>query len=357
VAAVRPGPRLTVLAALSFGTGACRPSASAAATATPEAAAACPVDIPAPRGGPRLAPAEQALRARGLAALDAGAWHHARRAFAAILAVAPDDLASLALHDAATRALLADQQRAALAFAAARPLVVPPPPPATAILKKATVATRARAPRPVLLRTTREQSSDDEWQRARCIALPEHQVPNPMRGDPGDVPPGTSPLYGEHVLAVAIADAERTLLLYGPDYRGGRFVAVRAADGERLAFLDLAPWLGGGELAVTWAALADGALYLAFTARDPAAGFLAALDLRTGEPLWRSAPGLAGAADFVVDGAHLLSARAGRLLVVERSTGAVASEHAIDGQPLYLLVRGRRLSVRTDAADHEFELR
>jgi hypothetical protein len=43
--------------------------------------------------------------------------------------------------------------------------------------------------------------------------------------------------------------------------------------------------------------------------------------------------------------------------VVERSTGAVASEHAIDGQPLYLLARGRRLSVRTDAADHEFELR
>lgn len=340
---------------LSLGTGACRPRTSP--SAPPADGPACPA-APLEVAGPRLPAALIELRARGLVALDAGAWHHARRAFIELLAAAPDDLSARALHDAATRAMLADQQRSAAAIATATATVVPAPPDAAVVVRPAPVAGRGRAPRPALLRTTPARTGDDEWLRAHCLALPEHAVPNPMRGDPGLVPPGTSPLVGEHVLVQAIADGTRTILLYGPDYRGARFVVVQA-DGGRLAFLDLAAWHDRG-LVVTWAAHADGAVFVALGPRDADvrdAGFLAALDARTGEPLWRSPPHVVGAANFLVDGAHLLAADASRLVVLDRRTGAVVGEHPIDGDPQWLLLRGRRLFVRTSAVDLEFELR
>lgn len=327
--------RALALLLLSLGTAACRPHEPR----------------PAPPSQPAPPESAAAHRARGLTALDAGQYHLARAAFAASLAAAPDNLANLALLDAATQALLASQSAAAEAFARVRPTVVAAPPPRATVLREAPVSARPATIKLVQLHVTVDPRPDDEtWLRDHDAELPELEVPNPMRGEPGNLPPGVAPLWGTHVLVQAISRPPHTILFYGPDYRGGRLVAVLGPADRRLAFLDLTAC----ERPATWAEVADGVLLV--TLGDDDTAYVAALELTTGELLWRSEPGVASAANFVVHGAHLLTARDDALFVLDRRTGATLSTHPLTGSPQYLLVRGRRLAVRTDAADHEFEL-
>lgn len=336
---MRPGLLLALPVLLSLGTGACRP--------------ARPATTPPPAPATTSAATH---RARGLVALDAGQFHLAREAFVASLAAAPDNLATRVLLDAATRALLASQQAAAEAFAAARPTVLLAPPAQAAVIREAPVTARGKAIRGLVqLRVDDGPRADDAtWLRDHNFKLPELEVPNPMRGEPGDLPPGISPMYGTHVLVQAIAGPSHTLLFYGPDYRGGRFIAALGAAGERLAFFDLTAY----ERPATWAEVVDGVLLV--TLGDDDGAYVVALELATGALLWRSDPGLASAANFVVEGAHLLTARGGAspaVFVLDRRTGAALTSHPLAGEPAYMLVHARRLSVRTDVADHEFELR
>jgi len=326
--------RTLALLLLSLGTAACRPREPR----------------PAPPSQPAAPVSAAAHRARGLTALDAGQYHLARAAFAASLAAAPDNLASLALLDAATQALLASQSAAAEAFARVRPTVVAAPPPRATVVREAPVSARPSIIKLVQVRVTVDPRPDDSaWLRDHDAELPELEVPNPMRGEPGNLPPGVAPLWGTHVLVQAISRPPHTILFYGPDYRGGRHIAVLAGN-RRLGFLDLTAC----ERPATWAEVADGVLLV--TLGDDDTAYVAALELTTGELLWRSEPGVASAANFVVHGAHLLTARDDALFVLDRRTGATLATHPLTGSPQYLLVRGRRLAVRTDAADHEFVL-
>jgi len=328
--------RALVLLLLSLGTAACRPREPA----------------PAPPSQPAAPDSAAAQRARGLTALDAGEYHVARAAFAASLAAAPDNLATRALLDAATQALLASQSAAAEAFARVRPTVLPAPPARATVVREAPVSARPTTLKLVQVHVDAGPRPDDAtWLRDHAAELLELEVPNPMRGEPGNLPPGVAPLWGTHVLVQAISRPPHTILSYGPDYRGGRFVAVLGRGDRRLGFLDLTAF----ERPATWAEVADGVLLV--TLGDDDAAYVAALEPTTGALLWRSEPGVASAANFIVHGAHLLTARDGALFVLDRRTGATLATHPILGSPQYLLVRGRRLAVRTDAADHEFELR
>lgn len=306
-----------------------------------------PPAVPQPASSPAAD-----LRARGLVALDAGQFHVAREAFAGALSAAPDNLATRVLLDAATRALLISQTAAADAFADIRPTALPAPPAEAAVVREAPVTARGGAPRLVQLHVDAGPRPDDAtWLRAHTTDWPELEVPNPMRGEPGNLPPHVSPLWGTHVLVWATARPPHTVLCYGPDYRGGTAIAVLGAAGERLAFFDLAAF---GRPA-TWAEVADGVLLV--TLGDDDSAYVAALELATGALLWRSDPAVASPANFVVHGAHLLTARTGGVFVLDRRTGRKITSHPISGSPLYLRVQGRRLAVRSDAADHEFELK
>lgn len=336
---MRPGRALALIALLSFGTGAsaCRPRP--------------PPPLEPPPTQPLTTDAA-AHRARGLVALDAGQYHLARTEFTASLAAAPDNLAARVLLDAATRALLAAQQDALDAFAAARPTVLAAPPAVATLVREAPASSRDRAPK--LLQhdvDTGPRPDDETWLRAHHYSFPELEVPNPMRGEPGNLPPGISPMYRTHVLVQAIARPPHTLLFYGPDYRGGQLLAVLGRADERLAFFDLT----AHARPATWAEVVDGVLLV--TLGDDPGAYVIALELRTGALLWRSEPGVASAANFVVTGAHLLTARDGALFVIDRRTGVTVATHPLTGSPQYLVLHARELAVRTDAADHEFELR
>lgn len=342
-------------------------------------------------GGPRDAPLERAdadgsqldaaarqRRLRGLAAMDAGRFDLARADFAAVLEVAPDNLAVQALFDAATRALLGARDEAARSFAARVPTVLAPPP-WQHTLRRALDIPAGSPPKLVELASAANGGLDEAaWFRAHGLRLPEYEVPNPMHGLPGDLPPHIPPSFGPHLLVQAIAHPDHTILVYGPSYSSGRFVAVLGADRRTLCFLDFAAYAFApgnraddpqpAEQGVLWAEARDGVLHVAHGHDGPAhlahgnTAYLTALDLKTGELRWRSEPRVASAADFVIDGAHILTgygyeAELDHVFVLARRTGEVVGKARVDGAPDYLLLRERRLFVRTRETDHEFDLR
>ena len=332
----------------------------------------------AARSGAGLDTDAQQRRLRGLELMDAGRFDLARAEFAAILEVAPGNLSAQALLAASTQALLAAREDAARGFADVSPTVLAAPPWQYTLRREVQVPP---GPPPQLVKVvTRANKVTDEaaWFREHDLRLPEYEVPSPVRGLPGDLPPHIPPTFGAHPLVQAIGHRDHTVLFYGPDYRGGRQIAVQGASGELLAFLDFAAYgLAPGnapeelqrvEQRAIWAEARDGVLYVAHAHNIEArssngmTGYITAVELATGELLWRSAPRVANAANFVIDGGHIITGYglAGELdhvFVLARRDGKTAAKARVNSAPEYLFVRGRRLFVRTHDTDHEFDLR
>ena len=360
-------PCVRLLLPLLLGLG-CRPVTGASPPPCPRATE----PDPTPDG---LAGPEQQRRARGLAALDAGRFDLARAEFAAILAVTPGNLAARTLFDAATRALIAAQERAATSFATATPIVVAAPPWRHTVVRALAIA--ATSPPELVSLSARPNTGTDEaeWFRRHGLRLPEYEVPNPMRGLPGNLPPAIAPSFGAYLLVQAIAHRDHTILIYGPSYSGGRFVAVLDAHGQRIAFLDFdahrqAPATPAAESTaveqhVIWAEVAEGVLYISHghdDPRDDMTGYISALDVTSGALRWRSDPGVASAATFAIHGGHILAghgsaAGPARVFVLDRRTGTVVGQARLASAPEYLFVQGDRLLVRSHTTDHVFELR
>jgi hypothetical protein len=386
-----------LLALLLLGTGACRGPAQAsqpplATTRCPQAATTAKdplaiVPAPAPTAGApatttpatNLGAPEQQRRLRGLAALDAGRFDLARQEFAAILEVAPANLGTQALFEVATRALLAAQDGAARSFADVAPHVLSAPPWRHTVSRAITVEGAMPAPKLVQLSAKTNGITDEAaWLQEHGFRLPEYEVPNPMRGEPGNLPPNIPPTFGKFLLVQAIAHPDHTILFYGPNYRAARFVAVLDARGRMLAFHDFDAYrmapdnlksdLQFVEQHAIWAEVHEGVLYIshghntyARSSRGMTA-YITALDLGSGELRWRSDPLVAGASNFVIHGSHIFTgygftAEPDNVLVLDRRDGKVLSKARVDSAPEYLFLRDRQLFVRTYDTNHVFELR
>lgn len=387
-----------LLTLLLFGTGACRsdghtsqpPPISAARCPTTSVAADGPLEIapaPTPIGaseqvpGPAasLAAPEQQRRLRGLAALDAGRFDLARQEFAALLAVAPGNLGAQALFEAATRALLAAQDGAAQGFASVTPRALAAPPWRHTVERA--IAIEGSTPTPTLVQVSaRRNAITDEasWLAENGLHLPEYEVPNPMRGEPGNLPPNIPPTFGAFLLVQAIAHPDHTILFYGPSYNAARFVAVLDAGGKLLAFHDFAAYrlapdnlkadLQFVEQPAVWAEVQAGVLYISHGHNTYArsskgmTAYITALDLDSGQLRWRSAPLVAGASNFVIHGAHIFTgygftAEPDHVLVLDRRDGNILGKTRVDSAPEYLFLRDRQLFVRTYDTNYVFELR
>jgi hypothetical protein len=326
-----------------------------------------------------LAAPEQQRRQRGLAALDAGRFNLARQEFAAILEVAPGNLGVMALFEAATRALLAAQEGAAIGFADVTPRTLPAPPWRHTVIRA--IALEGSTPPPKLVQVAAERNGiTDEavWLQQHGFRLPEYEVPNPMRGEPGDLPPNIPPTFGKFLLVQAIAHPDHTILFYGPSYNAARFVAVLDARGQLLAFHDFDAYRMAPdnvqadrqfvEQPAIWAEVVAGVLYLSHGHRTYArsskgmTAYITALDLGSGELRWRSAPLVAGASNFVIHGGHILTgygftAEPDHVIVLDRRDGKVLSRTKVGSSPEYLFLRDRQLFVRTYDTNYVFELR
>lgn len=319
-------------------------------------------------------------REQGLSAMDAGRFDLARQAFAEVLDGSPGNLATQALFDAATQAMLAAQHEAGAAFANRNATVVAAPPWEYALRRKVALPEAGAAPGLKLVSEVRNGVVDQaEWFERNAIDQAEYEVPNPMRDEPGNLPPTIPPTYGKFLLVQAVRQGELDILFYGPDYSGGRFVAVqRAQGGEIVALLDFDAWAfapGAApgeqmfvEQRVSWAALEGGVLYVSHAHRTYAKSskgknaYVSAIDAATGELLWRSEPLVANAANFVLMDGHVVTgygftAEPDFLYVLDRATGKTVGKTRLKSGPEYLFYRSGKLYVRCYDTDYVFELR
>lgn len=326
-----------------------------------------------------LAAPEQQRRLRGLEALDAGRFDLARQEFSAILEVTPGNLGVRALFNAATHGLLEAQAGAAQGFATATPRPLPAPPWHHTVARAIVLEGVTPAPKLVQVAAQGNGVIDEaDWLHENGFRLPEYEVPNPMRGQPGNLPPSIPPMFGKHLLVQAIAHPDHTILFYGSSYSAGRFVAVLDAGGQLIAFHDFDAYrmapdnvkadLQFVEQHALWAEVQAGVLYISHGHNTYArsskgmTAYITALDLRTGELRWRSAPVVASASNFVIHGAHIFTgygftAEPDHVIVLDRRDGKVLSKSRVDSAPEYLFLRDQRLFVRTYDTHYAFELR
>jgi hypothetical protein len=356
------------------------PDAAAPAPTPPETPAkprlAVAASDPAPSAP--LSPEAAALRDQGLRAMAEGRFVDARDAFARVLERFPGDIAAKALLDAADAANRASQERAAVELSSKAPIVLARPPFTRTLRRPAVTGDAGRVPKLVKVSEARNAITDDEaWFRDNALSLP-LLATRPRQPGASALPPGLPTSYGGERLVTAIAHPDHTILIFGATFADGRYVVVLDATGRVLSIFDFANYLRAPtvvpgdeqfvEQSVGWAELKDGVLYVSNGHRTYAKSsggqnaYLTALDATSGELLWRSAPLVANAANFVVDGGAILTgygftAEPDFLYVVDRSTGEVRDKIRVASGAAYLIRKDGRLFVRTYDTNYVFELR
>jgi hypothetical protein len=326
-----------------------------------------------------LSDADAAERARGIAAMDEGKFAEARQILDAVVKRNPGNLATATLFLTASAALQKSQANAGFDLTNAVARQLPRPPFERSLRAKIPGIDEKKPPRLYKVSETRNQVTDDEiWFRKHDLSLPSLQVPVPERGIAGNVPENIPLLYGDNRMVAAIAHPDHTVVLYGPDYGGGRFVAVFDEKRTLLAFFDFRKYILPPEFAaadagfveemVRWAEVLDGVLYVSNGHRTYASSskgknaYLTALDLETGELLWRSAPLVSNAANFlvrdnVIISGYGFSAEPDYLYILDRLTGKTLKRIKLKTGPEYIIEKNDKLFVRTYDMDYVFELR
>ncbi len=187
-------------------------------------------------------------------------------------------------------------------------------------------------------------------------------------GARGDIPSS----YGLEDLHAIIPDREdRLILVYG-----GRYLAVIRGNTTE-ALLDFESFLHPPKVDPQWAKFAvsdvtyalvrEGVLFVANGGGSYAKemggkkGFVSALDLKTGELLWRSDPLVHGSGPFVIWRDFLVTgygftAEPDFVFMLRRDTGEVATKATIKSAPDDLQLSGDRLHVEAYEHVHDFEL-
>jgi hypothetical protein len=202
--------------------------------------------------------------------------------------------------------------------------------------------------------------------RRRLPTLPGEQaarVPSNLDGQP---------------LRMSIVDGELRIGVYGSGANRERLAVVDGETGELIRFFDFTAWTRAPgarrgdeqfvDQSVVWAQVRDDVLYVNHDHRTYAASsrghnaYLSAIDLRSGQLLWRSVPLVCNSRNFVIDEDRIwcgygFTAEPDFVTLLDRRTGALLSKTRVKTGPDYLLLRRDTLYVRTYDMDYVFELR
>ena len=329
--------------------------------------------------GTPLPAADDRRRAEGLHALDEGRFTEARRIFAELLAKHRENASLQALVDAAEEAERQAREGAALVLSRMPAQRLPAPPWSYSLRKRAPVEQASRAPKLVQVSQKRNSITDDEaWFAEHGLALPTWQVPNQFRRTEGDLPQQIPTKYGDLPIVTAISHPDHAILLYGPDYGGGTVVAVVAGDGQIRALLDMSAYRTASrtkrgdesfvDQRITWAQAVGDVLYVSSGHRTYASSsgganaFITALDLRTGDLLWRSETLVANSRNFLVQDGFILTgygftAEPDFVYVLDGATGRTVAKHKVKSGPDFLLLKDEQLYVRCYDTDYVFDVR
>ena len=216
-------------------------------------------------------------------------------------------------------------------------------------------------------------TDDQDWFQRNDLHLPVHKYP----GNPdGSTPDQTPARFMGDLLLKAIDAGDSLLLIYGPNYAGGRYLVVldKEAGACRYA-LDFTsfersdPAIDPGYYTqmLQWAEEEQGILYISSFhhgyAEDSQGknAYLTAIDIGRGEILWRSKPLIVNSANFEIIGDSLVcgygfTGEPDYLYVLNRHTGTVQSRISVRSAPSYIVHKGNRLYVRTYNRDYVFQI-
>ena len=238
-------------------------------------------------------------------------------------------------------------------------------------------ARKSGAPRFRLRSKQRNKVVDTEaWLRRHDLRLP--TLPARSRGDVGALPAFVPRAQRGLRVIRAIQQPHHLLVFYGPDFSGGRELMVFGRKGDLVAHLDFraftsaprdvkddAPYIAQG---AQWAVVRDGVLYVSHFHRTYARSsggqnaYVSAVELPSGALLWRSAPLVANAGNFLLHEGYIVTgygftAEPDYLFLLDAATGETLRRTKVKSGPRLIFLRGRALYVRAYDTDYVFDLR
>jgi outer membrane protein assembly factor BamB len=215
----------------------------------------------------------------------------------------------------------------------------------------------------------------EAWFERTGVRLPIYELPDAEGVTPGNLPAGIQMERRGLRLIKALRGAEATLLVYGPDWSGGRLlVGMDPGSGRVLYAFDFASyeetpgWKSEFSAArLLWAVQEGRTLYVAHAhstyAKETGGknGYLTAIDLDRRELRWRSPALVANASTFVLHGDLLLTgygftAEPDFVYLLDKKTGEVKGRQKVKSGPEVLAVHDGKLHVRCYDTDYVFEL-
>lgn len=257
-----------------------------------------------------------------------------------------------------------------------RPIAVAEPPWSYSVRSAVPIK---QGPQPKLKQLSKKRNAvvdTDRWLLEHGFALPTWVLPTP-HGGPATLPAEVATTYGSDKLLLAIDHAEHGVFVYGGGYPQGRYLAVTDRSFSVQSFLDFAQWeyapataAGAGSYVqqrVTWADVSDGVLFVAFghnTYAKSSGGnnaYISALDLTSGDLLWRSDPLVSNGRNFVLREGWIIAgygftAEDDFLHIIDTRDGSTARSVKVKSGPELLFVKDDQLYVRTYDTDYVFSL-
>lgn len=322
-----------------------------------------------------ISPGDRRILDGGIAAMEAGDFERARLVFSGVLDRYPGNVEVERLHEEALAGIAEQRDRAS----ALRPHRMTPTAFRRHAVRDASIQQRARPPKLVEVEKRRNEIIDDErWFADNGLRMPEWEVPVPHAGRTGSLPSAIPKTLGETPIVRAIQDEDHAIALYAEDFSGGRFVVVLDETWRVVGAFDFSPWSRSPkdraadadftEQRVNWALVREGVLFVATghnTYAKSSGGlnaFITAIELETGEVLWRSDPLVANARNFLYEDGYIITgygftAEPDFMYVLDAKTGETVSKTKVKSGPSYILKKGQQLLVRTYDTNYVFEIR
>ncbi len=329
---------------------------------------------PEPTESDGIAPADRQILDGGVAALERGDFEQARLVFSGLLDRYPSNAeVEGLLADAETGLRRAEEQLEAL-----KPKRVKRAAFRRHKVRDAPVQQSPHPPKLVVASKAPNSITDtDAWFRDNDLRKPSLQVPNERMGTKGNVPASIPSTVEGLPLARAIKDGDHFIASYGDLYSGGRLVLVLDAQGNIVGSFDFLAWARSPkdrkadaqftEQGVNWARVRDDVLFVCTghgtyaKSSGGLTGYLSALDLQSGDLLWRSDAVVCNARNFLYEDGYIIAgygftAEPDFMYVVDAKTGKTVQKLRVKSGPDFILRKGSQIFVRTYDTNYVFDV-
>lgn len=329
---------------------------------------------PEPAEPDGIAPADRRILDGGVAALERGDFEQARLVFSGLLDRYPGNAEVEGLLADAKAGLRRSQEQ----LEALEPKRVKRAAFRRHKIRDAPVHQSARPPKLVVASKVPNSITDtDAWFRDNDLRKPSLQLPNERMGTKGNVPPSIPSTVEGLPLARAIKDGDHFIASYGEPYSGGRLVLVLDAQGNIAGSFDFATWARSPkdrkadaqftEQGVNWARVRDDVLFVCTghgtyaKSSGGLTGYLSALDLQSGDLLWRSDAVVCNARNFLYEDGYIIAgygftAEPDFMYVIDAKTGKTVQKLRVKSGPDFILRKGSQIFVRTYDTNYVFDV-